>query len=460
MFGLMRPEKSCSQQHEHSTYHHHRQHYCGTCKAIGQQYGHKSRLLLNFDSVFLAELMSDLYKTNTKDWETALQSTNTCFTMPEASTLPFELAYPATASVLLGTLKIDDQIKDKQQFSWKVAKRFYSSAFRNAIEQFQTWGIATDSIYNLVDQQIAREASSPCFEQLEDCLSYYAAPTVEITSFIFAQAGRNLSNNPAHLAHVGQLFGQLVYILDAFEDYEKDIFNQEFNPLAVFFDGNRSLNHHQLEAVRSILLSLQAELCTAFDLLPITDERKSIYRARLQSNIALRIYKERVIPQTFLERLQQRWDFAKSFATQVNCLPVRQLSYYVLVWAVFISPQTTEYLPQEGKLEMLQWTTLITAILGSLGIIGVIRKKSRKERRKEKRQRRRFRRFATKLKNILFRKDSCWSECCSDCCSGCCENFCDSVCESENPWFWVLIFLAGVLLAGLVLLILFLVGVI
>jgi len=466
MFGLIRPKKGCNHNSPDQNYYHHRLHYCGTCKSIGQQFGHKSRLLLNFDSVFLSELMSDLYQSSVNNWDETLQSANTCFDLPNKITqLPFELAYPATASVLLGILKIDDQIKDRSQLSWKLAKRVYSTAFQTAIAQFETWDIPTCAIYALVDKQIKREASKVRFENLEECLLYYSKPTADITSFIFEHAGKYIPPKKNKLADIGLLFGQLVYTLDAFEDYEKDMFNKEFNPLAVFWGRNRSLDASQLEAVRTILLQLQEKLCSAFAELPINIERINIYQERLRSNIALRIYKERIIPQTFIERLQQRWVFAKSFAAEVNCLPSRQLGYYVLVWAVFINPQTTTYLPQEGKLEILQWTTLITAVLGSLGIIGVIRKKSRKERKKEKRQRRRFRRFATKLKNIILRKNNCWancadSNCCQNCSEGCCKSCGEAIANSENPWVWIVIFACILLIAGIVLLILLLMGII
>ena len=56
MFGIMRPEGGCSNKNS-SDYRFHRMHYCGVCKAMGNSYGHKSRLLLNYDSVFLSELL-------------------------------------------------------------------------------------------------------------------------------------------------------------------------------------------------------------------------------------------------------------------------------------------------------------------------------------------------------------------------------------------------------------------
>ena len=53
MFGLLQNRKLTAE--ETSEF---RLNYCGTCKTIGKLYGHKERILLNFDVVFLSELLA------------------------------------------------------------------------------------------------------------------------------------------------------------------------------------------------------------------------------------------------------------------------------------------------------------------------------------------------------------------------------------------------------------------
>ena len=110
MFGLMQPQNSCSTKKNDVDYLYHRRHYCGTCKAIGQNYNQQSRLMLNFDTVFLSELLSQLELEDLDLWDKNLQAVNTCFSMPTEK-LPFSLEYAATASVLLGGLKIEDNLE-------------------------------------------------------------------------------------------------------------------------------------------------------------------------------------------------------------------------------------------------------------------------------------------------------------------------------------------------------------
>lgn len=466
MFGLMQPPKSCSAKKTDVDYLYHRRHYCGTCKAIGQNYNQQSRLMLNFDTVFLSELLSRLEQKDLNQWDENLQVVNTCFSMPTEE-IPFSLEYAASASVLLGVLKIEDNLQDEHRFRWKLAKRVYATPFLKAIKQFEEWGIDTIYIQDWIQEQNKREQQLSLHNKIEDSLDYYAEATAEITAYIFQQAGLLLKHR-TDLYQLGYSFGQLMYILDAFEDYEQDLFKGQFNPLAQPLGKAASLNASQLEQVRSILLNIESEIQDAIHTLNISSNEKDLYKSRLSSNLALRLYKERVIPKTIREQIALRWTEAKEFAKQITCQPntwLRQLNYYVIVLAVFINPQTKTYLPAEGKLEVAGWALFVTTILAGIGITGVIRR-NRKEQRAERRKERSFKRFKRRLKKLFFRRGNCLGDCCSGCCSNCCENCCGDccssccewMCEKENIWITILIIVISVAITALIFLILFLLG--
>jgi len=481
MFGLMRPEKSCSTHRaQNSDYYFHRMHYCGTCKAMGNQFGQSSRMLLNFDIVFLSEILSLLDKEDTTSWESNLTKVNTCFSMPKEG-LPFSLQYAATANMLLSELKFDDNIKDSKRISWRIANEYFSSSFKKAKAKFKHWGISTDSIQEWIIEQANREQNPIKHNSLIEGLQYYAEATAHITGTIFLE-GANKTQSKVDLYQLGYAFGELMYILDAFEDFEKDVFKGEFNPLAILLNTDRTLTNGQLESVRTVILSLQEQLNLQFDTLPISDAHQERYKSRLMSNLALRIYQERVIPQTFTERIKLRWQNAKDFADQITCQPqtwVRQINYYAIVLAVFISPDSSAYLPQDGKAEMIQWTAIITASLAGLGLAGVIRRKSKKEKREEKKEKRKKERFSKrlvrKLKRILSRKgqssccgncagaccQGCCDVCCDECCQSCCDGCCDScsTCEDEDVLIWLIIILCLIAIAAITIGILVLLGI-
>lgn len=77
MFGILKQNKLTEIE-----YNNFRLNYCGTCKSIAKMYGHKERLFLNFDVVFLSELLSALDNGNNKFSHI---KPNSCLTIPSWS---------------------------------------------------------------------------------------------------------------------------------------------------------------------------------------------------------------------------------------------------------------------------------------------------------------------------------------------------------------------------------------
>ena len=59
MFGYIMPDKPELKVWEYEVF---RGYYCGVCKTIGRNAGHRSRLTLSFDTAFLALLLDSLNK--------------------------------------------------------------------------------------------------------------------------------------------------------------------------------------------------------------------------------------------------------------------------------------------------------------------------------------------------------------------------------------------------------------
>src|SRR5260370_41810099 len=71
--------------------------YCGTCKTLGAVYGHRTRLLLNHDTVFLAELL--LAQTPEPEWTGAYKSFN-CLALPHrGEKFPVALGFAPAGTV-------------------------------------------------------------------------------------------------------------------------------------------------------------------------------------------------------------------------------------------------------------------------------------------------------------------------------------------------------------------------
>lgn len=414
MFGLMQPKGCCSQK-KSSWYRYHRMHYCGTCKTIGANYGHKARLFLNYDTVFLSELLSQLGNEQLEEWSGAYQAINRCFTMPDkAGQTAFSLEYSATANTVLSALKVDDNIKDQKKWRWSLINLMCKGSFKKAFGQFEEWGIAKELFLAPITRQYEREKGLvPDVPTLEEHLDYYAQPTAELTALIFENGAKQTNSTYSEEAKIlGYNFGRLMYILDAFEDLEEDIFTQQFNPLVSWFKAHKTLSDNDFDAVRTIILTTQEQVIEELEKLPLNYEQ--LYADRLRSNIALRIYKERYIPKTWRERLSYRWTKAKEFANQITCDTEgigASFKYFLVAWSVFLVPAVAGQMPRENGQVAWEWKRLWSTIFRFDQGDGLLDDEETLERRRKEEERK-----AQKRKNPPF----CDCFCC-DCASGCFE---------------------------------------
>ena len=136
MFGVMKAH-TCAQPAAQQQ--HRRLHYSGTCKTLGSLYGQKSRLMLNYDAVFLGEVLSAISGADLAraQWHRAYQSYN-CLALPaSADAMPLALQFAATAAVLMTEFKVADQIADSHRSRWKIAQRWFAKSFRVAAAQLR-----------------------------------------------------------------------------------------------------------------------------------------------------------------------------------------------------------------------------------------------------------------------------------------------------------------------------------
>src|SRR5262245_4181081 len=142
MYGLMRA-RQCGQSVEQSEWR--RFHYCGTCKTMGRLYGQRSRLLLNHDAVFLAELLA-LLSAESPQWnaDKAYQSYN-CLSLPSSiDDMPRALQLAAAANIMLTEFKVADRIKDGGLIRWRLVRRIFSGGFRRAESLLRRWNFPVD----------------------------------------------------------------------------------------------------------------------------------------------------------------------------------------------------------------------------------------------------------------------------------------------------------------------------
>ena len=278
-----------------------RSHYCGTCKTIGARYGQTARLALNHDTVFLAELLTAL--SSPVEQSRAYRSFN-CMTLPKRDEeMPTVLRYSAAATLVLAEFKVVDHIEDTGRRRWRVLGRVFSRAFRNAQRDLNAFGFPVARLREALATQQAREREGTTLDE-------FAAPTAEATALFFAHgatvAGLSCCGT---LEALGRKFGELAYLIDAFEDFEKDAAAGAFNAIR----ATGGVKQDAVPRLRSLTEAIRADL----ESLPMAPRVAASFSARLNANLdaklGLRVCQPHRGAALKVTR-KQRWESAVAFA--------------------------------------------------------------------------------------------------------------------------------------------------
>jgi hypothetical protein len=337
MFGLMKAH-TCSQTSELKL--HRRLHYCGTCKTMGSLYGQKTRALLNYDTVFLAELLSaiSIKHESLKSWNRAYQSYN-CLALPrDEKHMPIALQLAATATVVLTEFKIADHINDSKRRIWKTAQSFFSKSFLEASAQLQVWQFPIDELRLALFSQETREAKALISNESTDAILDSLAKPTAIATGLFCRHGARLVEQALHeqtLYTLGCHFGSIAYLIDAIEDYEKDLRNGDFNAIGAAYkiaDAQLPVEIRK-EVIKKIRL-LQGYVEALLVDLPMSEMMRAMFASRLQTNLARKLGGLPVLNRNGLQQAQhtcktgtrvcpkhmsisERWKNAVSFGQKI-----------------------------------------------------------------------------------------------------------------------------------------------
>jgi len=285
MFGLMR---SCSCNKTPAQKELQRLHYCGTCKTIGRLYGQKSRMLLNYDAVFLGEVLTAL-EPSAIEFAPAYLSRN-CLAIPRAEQMPWALQYAATANVVLAQFKISDHVQDTGSRLFKLLGRIFSPQFVKANRALRSCEFPVDEMKSLLSLQIEREREpSPTVDRL-------AEPTARASQLVFRHGALRTGVSPdttETMASLGSVFGQIAYLVDAIQDRKEDAKKGAFNALG-------AIGISEVEAV-ALLKDKQKEMLGHLRSLPIDEERKTTFASRLRNNLAPILFEGNVL------QMGRRW---------------------------------------------------------------------------------------------------------------------------------------------------------
>lgn len=223
--------------------------YCGLCRELREKYGPAGQISLTYDMTFVILLLDGLYEPGIR------KGTTRCIMHPVNKQIVRKsiiTEYAADMNLLLTYYKCMDDWNDER----KIVRLCYARLLEGKNEK--TAGVykkKADKILALLNQLSRWErAGEKDIDKMAGCFG-------KIMEEIFAYKEDVWEKS---LRRMGFYLGKFVYLLDAYEDVEKDVENGNYNP----FSEDYIIEEFE-ERTRQLLIMMLAEACREFEKLPI-----------------------------------------------------------------------------------------------------------------------------------------------------------------------------------------------
>ena len=239
MFGYVKVNKMDLTYRE---YEHYRGYYCGLCKCLKDNHGEISRLSLNYDITFLVLVLTSVYKPKSKIIEEG------CITNPfkKKKKIINEITeYAASMNVLLAYYKLEDNLKDDKGIKDIVTYHLYKNKLKLAYEKYPKKADKIkeqlEILYNLETEKNTNiDLVSNTFGNLMSEIFAYKEDEYE-----------------SELRRIGFNIGKYIYVLDAYEDLDKDYKKGRYNPFIDYIHRKEELRQ-RVDKLISLSLGMLA----------------------------------------------------------------------------------------------------------------------------------------------------------------------------------------------------------
>ena len=257
-----------------------RAYYCGLCRTLKEDYGFMGQMTLTYDMTFAVILLSSLYETIAKHEE------HRCKVHPvkRQHMLRNEItSYAAAMNVLLAYYHMEDDWQDDHKVSSLMTKSLIQGKAKKIIEKYPRQSkVIQQSLRELGEcereNSMDIDRAAGCFGRLMAELFVWKEDIWEKT-----------------LRKMGFYLGKFIYLMDAYDDVEKDSKDGSYNPFKELYKQEGFE-----EKVRQYLELIMSCCCRAFEALPIIDNAE-IMRNILYAGVwakYTRVTQERKKPET------------------------------------------------------------------------------------------------------------------------------------------------------------------
>ncbi len=269
MFGYVTVNK---EELKIKDYRRYRGYYCGLCRQLNRRFGLKGRIALSYDMTFLVILLNGLYE------RAVTEERHRCIVHPASRQLMLTnefSAYAADMTVLFTYYKCEDDVRDEGSMSAKT----YLRAIRPAAEKVQAqYPRQAAALSAGIAELTAVERAG--IAELDRAAGIFGSMLAEIFNYREDEWSGDLKA-------IGFFLGKYIYLLDGYDDLEKDEKKHSYNP---WMTEKSRADFDAL--VENTLTMMMAECAGAFEKLPIIQDAE-ILRNVIYSGVWMKYHEIR-----------------------------------------------------------------------------------------------------------------------------------------------------------------------
>lgn len=248
MFGYIIVNKGEMKFKEYEVYH---SYYCGLCRKLKERYGLRGQMTLSFDMTFLVMILTSLYEPETTEGRTV------CIAHPFEKHLTRTNRfsdYAADMNILLTYYKCMDDWEDEKKYGRRLMGEGLRPAFCRIRKTYPDKAYKIERA--LADLRSLEKQKVNDIDKMAGLFGEVMAEIMDVEPDGWQDGLRKL----------GFYLGKFIYLMDAYEDIEKDLSDGNYNP---FWKKYEESDFE--EECGTILTMMMAECSKEFEKLPIID---------------------------------------------------------------------------------------------------------------------------------------------------------------------------------------------
>lgn len=248
MFGYVtayKPEMKMKDFYKYKAY------YCGLCHVLKQRHGIRGQITLTYDMTFLVTLLTSLYEPET------VHEKNRCMVHPvkEHDMLFNEITeYAADMNIVLMYYHFLDDWKDEKSMTALAGLHTYRKLYKKVEEKYPKK--CREIRRCLAKLQSYEKAGEENIDAVSGCFGRLMGELFLFRRDVWSE----------NLWKMGFYLGKFIYILDAYDDLEKDRAQGSYNPLLKMAE-----EEGYDDRCRQMLTMILAECSSYFEMLPCVE---------------------------------------------------------------------------------------------------------------------------------------------------------------------------------------------